>query len=127
MLTRKKCDALKSLLMCSSVTEAASDCGIAPSTMTRYLKDPEFVKEYNDRRTDTLRECCRKLENARTHAIDKLIEMIDLPEDKIPESIRLQAINSLLSHSIDIRNWTETNDRISEIEQIVKERDENNA
>lgn len=123
MISYKKAQALESLLNCASLSEAIKESGIAASTFARYMKDPEFIKEYDDRRREMIQANCRLLQNNTRKAIERLIQIIE--SDDVADMVRVKAINSLLEHSYKMTEQMEILDRIKVLERKLDDEQRN--
>ncbi len=121
MLSRKKKDVLNALLICHGITEVERLTGTARSTIYKYMKEPEFKKEYDEARLNVLKDSRMLLQNATHSSLERLLEMKDLPEDKISEQTRLQVINCILQYSVKVTEQLEIIERLNALEERANE------
>jgi hypothetical protein len=92
---RKKEQAVVALLTHRSLEEAARAIDIAPNTLLRWMKDPEFAAAYREARRLAYGQSIARLQQAASAASSTLLKiMIDANS---PPSCRLRAADSVLS------------------------------
>ena len=64
--------ALIALVESPSVVEAAEKCGLSKETLFRYLKEPEFTKEYRALRRQTVENAISEIQQATSDAVTTL-------------------------------------------------------
>ena len=64
--------ALEALLSTNTITEAAELCGLTTKTLSRYLQDPAFAAELDQREIERLGEVRNVLLNSRHEALQVL-------------------------------------------------------
>ena len=121
MLSPKKMKVLETLVTCGTKKETIAKCGISPETLNKYLRDPEFASVYQELRIEGLKENYRFVQANVREAVERLIEMVNADVGDISDSVRLNAINSLLQYSFRITEQMDIIDRINELEKKVKE------
>lgn len=117
---------LETLVTCGTKKETIEKCGIAPATLDKYLRDPEFASLFQELRIEALKENCRYIQSNVRVAIDRLVEMVNAEPGDISDTVRLNAINSLLQHSYALFNMEHMAERLKAVEEKVEEGDENN-
>ncbi len=121
MLSPKKMKVLETLVTCGTKKETIEKCGIAPATLDKYLRDPEFASLFQELRIEGLKENYRFVQANVRDAIDRLVEMVNAETGDISDTVRLNAINSLLQYSFRITEQMDIIDRINELEERVNE------
>lgn len=111
--------ALLLALSCGATAEnAARSVGVSARTVHRRLKDPEFCERLEAARAERTRRTADMLAAGAVGAVKKLIE---LQESPVPHSVQLGAARALLQLSIDFRQHASTEERLTALEQQVKE------
>ena len=85
------------LLNNSTIGEAAREAKIAESTAYKYLNDPEFITQYDEKREELLTSSCHMLQAKMGRATEELIKIIEDPETAT--QTRLNAIDMLFRHA----------------------------
>lgn len=112
---RTKAALLQGLLNNVSVTATSKATGICEDTIYKYLRDPEFVKEYDEKRRELLKDSCYTLQTKMSSATDELIRIIEDPETK--PQIKLNAIDMLYRHAY---KQTEQLDILARLDALEK-------
>ncbi|SES00224.1 hypothetical protein SAMN04487884_1162 [Butyrivibrio fibrisolvens] len=121
MLSPKKMKVLETLVTCGTKKETIEKCGIAPATLDKYLRDPEFASLFQELRIEGLKENYRFVQANVRDAIDRLVEMVNAETGDISDTVRLNAINSLLQYSFKITEQMDILERLEILEGKVKE------
>lgn len=121
MLSPKKMKVLETLVTCGTKKETIEKCGIAPATLDKYLRDPEFASLFQELRIEGLKENYRFVQANVRDAIDRLVEMVNAEAGDISDTVRLNAINSLLQYSFKITEQMDILERLEILEGKVKE------
>lgn len=64
--------AIIALLSTNTVKEAAKQCGLSVESLYRYLREPEFLKEYRSRRRNLMEATLGRLQHASDEATQTL-------------------------------------------------------
>jgi len=116
--SRKKESAIAALLACPTLTEAASSCEIAESTIRRWLKDETFSRRYAEARRRTLETTVNLL---RQKALGGVVTLSEISENKqAPATARVSAARSLVELAIKAAELQEISERLDALE--AKER-----
>lgn len=99
-----------------TVTAASKATGICEDTIYKYLRDPEFVREYDARRKAMLEDSCHTLQAKMSKAIDELVKIIENEETK--PQIRLNAIDMLLRHAYKQTELVDILARLDALEEL---------
>ena len=87
--TRKKEEAIAALLTQRNVEEAARAAGIGTQTLLRWLKVPEFGKEYRKARREAVHQSVARMQQATGAAATTVLKLMTDPN--IPAAVRLRA------------------------------------
>jgi len=116
-LTRKRESAIAALLTCSTVAEAASSCGVAESTLRRWLKDQEFARSYRKERGRMLEATLNLL---RHKSVAAVLTLADIAADaNAPHTARVSAARGIIELALrgtEIEEMRELADRLTRLE-----------
>jgi transposase-like protein len=115
---RKKEEAIAALLTQRNTEEAARSIGIAPSTLLRWLKEPEFEAAYRDARRQAFRQSIARLQQGATAAATTLLKM--LVDPNAPHSCRIRAADIVLAHAAKAIEIEDIDARVSELERAAE-------
>ena len=73
---RKKEEAIVALLTQRNVEEAARAIGVAPKTLLRWMKEPEFESAYRAARHDAFKQSIARLQQATSAAVTTLLKVM---------------------------------------------------
>jgi transposase-like protein len=111
---RKKEEAIAALFSQRNVDEAARTIGVAPNTLLRWMKDPEFDAAYRQARRDAFSRSIARLQQATSAAATTLLKtMID---PSTPASVRVRAADSIFNHAAKAIEIEDIEARVSELE-----------
>jgi len=96
--TRKKEEAIAALLTQRNVEEAARTAGIGTQTLLRWLKIPEFIKEYRQARREAVQQSVARLQQATGAAATIVMRLMADPN--VPAAVRLRAAECVFDHAI---------------------------
>jgi len=94
---RKKEEAIAALLTQRNLDEAAKSIGIAPNTLLKWMKQPEFDAAYREARHAAFRQSVARLQQASGAAVSTLLKI--MVDTSAPHSTRVRAADSVLDHS----------------------------
>jgi hypothetical protein len=80
--SRKKEQAMASLLSATTLTEAGKQVGVSEKTLRRWLKDPGFSRELDEAREHLFRHTLYELAQAACNAVKQLTQVMENPYDK---------------------------------------------
>ena len=114
-LTPRKRRAVLALVEFGEVSRAAQAVGISRQALHRWIKEPEFARELHQASGEMVIQVSRRLTSLMLQAVDELENLLqsDIPRDK------LRAADLILSHGIRLRELTEIESRILELERKV--------
>lgn len=102
----------------TTVTATAQATGISEDTIYKYLREPEFVKEYDELRKKMLEDSCHKLQAKMGRATDELIKIIEGKETS--PQIRLNAIDMLFRHAYKQTELIDIITRLDTLEELSR-------
>lgn len=112
-VTNKQVAFLKAMLEESTITKASEKAGIGRKTAYQYLKNPDFIKELNERRMEYINDTVRYLQGKLSLCNETLIDIIQNP--KTSDQIKINAINAVFANC---KQMTETADIIGMLTEI---------
>ena len=116
--TRKKEEAIAALLTQRNVEEAAKTAGIAPQTLLRWLKLPDFQTEYRDARRAAFGQSIARLQQGSTAAVTVLLKVMVDPAT--PPSTKVRAADSILDHAAKAIEIEDIEVRVADLERAAK-------
>src|ERR1700688_1978771 len=116
--TRKKEEAIAALLTQRNVEEAARAVGIGTQTLLRWLKIPEFVKEYRQARGEVVRQAVARLQQATGAAGSVVLKLMTDPN--VPAAVKLRAAECVFDRSIKGIELEDIEARVSELERAAE-------
>jgi transposase-like protein len=118
--TRKKEQAIAALLTQRNVEEAARATGIGTQTLLRWLKIPEFCKEYLKARREVVQQTIARLQQATGAAGTVALKLMTDPN--VPAAVRLRAAEFVFDRSIKGIEIEDVDARLSELERASREK-----
>jgi hypothetical protein len=116
---RKKDEAIAALLTQRNIEDAAKAVGIAPNTLMKWMKEPEFDKAYRAARRATFGQAVARLQQAAPAAVTTLLKT--LVDPGTPPSVRVRAADSILGHANKAIELEDIEARLSELERVAEE------
>src|ERR1019366_888705 len=115
---RKQEEAIVALLTQRNIDEAAKAAGIAPNTLLKWMKQPEFDTAYREARHLAFRQSVARLQQASGAAVSTLLKiMVDV---NAPHSTRVPAADSVLDHAAKAIEIEELEERLSNLERAAE-------
>lgn len=96
MITEKQERFIETYLQSKTISETIRKLGISRKTAYSYLDNKEVQTIIRDRKMEILKDTTLYMENNLKQASEQLIQIIN--DKKTPQSVRVQAINSLFSN-----------------------------
>jgi len=115
---RKQEEAIAALLTQRNVDEAAKAIGVSPTTLLKWMRQPEFDAAYREARRATFRQAVARLQQASSAAVTTLLKVMIDPAT--PHSTRVRAADSVLSHSARAIEIEDVEARVSALEQAAE-------
>jgi hypothetical protein len=118
---RKKEEAIAALLTQRNIEDAAAAAHISPKTLLRWMKEPEFDKQYRAARRGAVSQSISRLQQGATAAATTLLKtMID---QDVPASVRVRAAECVLNHAMKAIELEDIEARLSEMERAAEQCD----
>ena len=94
---RKKEEAIAALLTQRNIEEAARSIGVAPNTLLKWLKQPEFETAYRNARKAAYRQAVARLQQGTSAAATTLLKT--LLDPGTPASVKVRAAEAIFNHA----------------------------
>jgi hypothetical protein len=120
---RKKEQAIAALLSSRNVEQAAETAGIGVTTLRRWMRNPQFKKEYLQARREGLAQATARLQQSSGPAAATLLKLMVDPG--MPPAIRLRAADYVLKHGIKTLQDDDLEARLAQLEKGGKTRERN--
>lgn len=117
-LTRKMETAIASLLAHPTIPEAATDCGVAYSTLRRWMALPEFNEAYRRARARLLEVATAELRRCCLECVRLLYGIAT--DQKTPPAVRVSAASKILDSALRASELEDIQDRILELERKTR-------
>jgi transposase-like protein len=115
---RKKEEAIAALLTQRNIEEAARATGVAPNTLLKWMKLPEFQTAYREARRAAFGQAVARLQQGTSAAATTLLKtMID---PATPASVRVRAAEAIFSHAAKAIEIEDIEARVAELERAVE-------
>ena len=112
---RKQEEAIAALLTARRIEDAARAVGIAPKTLLRWLKLPEFIAAYREARRAAISQSVARLQQSTGAAVSTLLKVMIDPNT--PASTRIRAADSVLDHAAKGIELEDIEARVAELER----------
>jgi len=116
--TRKKEEAIAALLTQRNVEDAARSAGIGTQTLLRWLKIPEFGKEYRKARGEVVQQAVARLQQATGAAGTVALKL--MTDSSVPAAVRLRAAEFVFDRSIKGIELEDYEARLAELERATE-------
>jgi hypothetical protein len=114
-LGRKQEKAIAALLTQRNTEEAARAVGVAPKTLLRWMKLPDFQSAYRQARWAAFGQSIARLQQATSAAASTLLKVMVDPST--PASTRVRAAESVLTHAAKSIETEDIEARVTALEQ----------
>jgi hypothetical protein len=114
---RKMDEAIMALLAHQSVDAAARAIDVAPPTLMRWMKDPQFDAAYRAARRAAFGQSVARLQQATGAAVSVLLKV--MVDSATPASVRVRAADSVLDHSAKAIELEDIEARVAELERAA--------
>jgi hypothetical protein len=115
---RKKEEAIAALLTQRNFEEAARAVGVSISTLVRWMKEPEFDRDYRKARREAFGQSVARLQQGSSAAVSTLLKVMIDPNS--PASTRVRAADSVLAHSAKAIELEDIEARLAELERAAE-------
>jgi len=115
---RKKEEAIVALLTQRNLEEAARSIGVAPNTLLKWQKLPEFEAAYRDARKVAYRQAVARLQQGTSAAATTLLKTLIDPDT--PASVKVRAAEAIFNHAAKAIEIEDIDARLRELEAAAE-------
>ena len=115
---RKKEEAVAALLTQRNLEEAAKTIGIAPNTLLKWMKEPEFDAAYRAARRSAFGQSISRLQQASSAAVSTVLKI--MVDANSPASTRLRAADIVMDRAGKAIEIEDIEARLSELERAAE-------
>jgi transposase-like protein len=115
---RKKEEAIAALLGQRNLEEAARSIGVAPNTLLKWQKLPEFEIAYRDARKAAYRQAVARLQQGTSAAATTLLKTLIDPAT--PASVKVRAAEAIFNHAAKAIEIEDIDARLKELEAAAE-------
>src|SRR6202051_1122882 len=112
---RKQEEAVAALLTQRNLEEAAKTVALAPHTLLKWMKEPEFDAAYRAARRSAFGQSISRLQQASSAAVSTLLKV--MVDASTPASTKVRAADSVLNHSAKAIELEDIEVRLAELER----------
>jgi transposase-like protein len=112
---RKKEEAIAALLTQRNIEEAARSIGVAPNTLLKWLKQPEFETAYRNARKAAYRQAVARFQQGTSAAATTLLKT--LLDPATPASVKVRAAEAIFNHAAKAIEIEDIDARLAALEQ----------
>ena len=114
---RKKEEAIAALLTQRNIEEAARSIGVAPNTLLKWQKLPEFETAYRDARKASYRQAVARLQQGTSAAATTLLKTLIDPGT--PASVKVRAAEAIFNHAAKAIEIEDLDARVKALEDAT--------
>lgn len=108
-------EVISALLVTRTRQEAAERASVSIATVYNYLRDPEFIRLYEDEKAKLLNGTTDQLQKSVTEAVNVLWDILRDPDAKTAEKIA--ASKTILENNLKYSEFTQLYNRVRELEE----------
>jgi hypothetical protein len=116
---RKQEEAIAALLTQRNIDEAAKAIGVAPNTLLKWMKLPEFQAFYREARRAAFGQAVTRLQQGTSAAATTLLKT--LVDPGAPASVKVRAAEAIFSHAAKAIEIEDIEARVSELERAAEQ------
>jgi hypothetical protein len=116
---RKQEEAIAALLIQRNVEEAAKSINVAPKTLIRWMKLPEFQTAYREARRAAFSQSIARLQQGASAAASTLLKI--MLDQNSPASTRVRAAECIMNHAAKSMEIEDIEVRVAALEEAAKE------
>jgi transposase-like protein len=115
---RKQEEAVAALLTQRNIEEAAKTIGIAPNTLLKWMKEPDFDASYRSARRTAFGQSISRLQQASSAAVSTVLKI--MVDANSPASTRLRAADIVMDRTAKAIEIEDIEARVSELERAAE-------
>jgi hypothetical protein len=116
---RKQEQAIAALLTQRNIDEAAKSIDVAPKTLLRWLKNPEFDAAYRKAKRAAYGQAIARLQQGTSAAATTLLKVLIDPAT--PASVKVRAAEAIFNHAGKAIEIEDLEARLSDLERAAKD------
>ena len=116
--TRKQEEVIVALLSQRNVEEAARVAKVPPRTVYRWMKNPDFDREYRDAKRGAYSQAIARLHQMTSAAVSTLGKV--MVDANTPASTKVRAADSILNHTIKAIEIEDIAARVAALEEATQ-------
>jgi len=117
-LGRKQEEAIAALLTQRNIEEAARAAGVGTRTLIRWLKLPDFGKEYRKARREAVHQSVARMQQATGAAASVVLKLMTDPN--VPAAVKLRAAECVFDRAIKGVELEDIEARVAELERAAE-------
>ena len=117
-LGRKQEDAIAALLTQRNIEEAARAAGVGTRTLIRWLKLPNFGKEYRKARREAVHQSVARMQQATGAAASVVLKLMTDPN--VPAAVKLRAAECVFDRAFKGVELEDIEERVSALERAAE-------
>jgi transposase-like protein len=117
---RKKEEAIAALLSQRTVEDAARSINVSPTTLLRWMKEPEFEAAYREAKRAAYGQSIARMHHLTSAAVSTLGKVMLDPGT--PPATRVRAADSILNHTTKAIEIEDIEGRVSELERAAEQK-----
>ena len=117
-LGRKQEDAIAALLTHRNIEEAARAAGVGTRTLIRWLKLPDFGKEYRKARREAVHQSVARMQQATGAATSVVLKLMTDPN--VPAAVKLRAAECVFDRAFKGVELEDIEARVAELERAAE-------
>ena len=117
-LGRKQEEAIAALLSQRNIEEAARTAGVGTRTLIRWLKLPEFGKEYRKARREAVHQSVARLQQATGAAATIVLKLMTDPN--VPAAVKLRAAECVFDRAFKGVELEDIEARVSDLKRAAE-------
>lgn len=121
-MTQKQLKFMTCLLECSTTAKAIKASGVAKSTAYLWMKNPEFKEELQRRKSEMLGSVSNYLQSSLSVCCEELLHIVK--DQSTTAQVKINAISLIFQNARSFTEQTEILERISRLEEEMKEGEE---
>jgi hypothetical protein len=115
---RKQEEAVAALLTQRNIDEAAKAIGVAPNTLLKWMKLPEFQAAYREARRAAFGQAVARLQQGTSAAATTLLKT--LVDAGTPASVKVRAAEAIFNHAAKAIEIEDIEARVAELERAAE-------
>lgn len=116
-LSKKQLNFLTALLVSPNIIEATKKANVSNTSAHKWLKDPDFLSEYNRLKSELMTHTTAQLQAITSKAVKTLAEIVE--DTDAPSNARVQSARTILEYAYKGHEIAEVIERLERLENIA--------